>query len=824
MDWTPLVNDGPTLIQHAFETIEQQLLTPRAGFRGSVPLILIVVAGETLEQPSGGIANALEALEAVADAADSAMVRYVVDIRSAFELPLIDGLSAEVGNLLLEDSTAKETTAGERLLGMSTDVRTINARCSNGGSSSTSAGLATLAPAIREVVEGPCVEHTPAPSTDAPTTLPTTVTMTSFTATLTTTTRTTTSATPLVLLCNGVPDQAVCNSVTADNCTDEIIGKDVRAGCPVLCDTCTTSTVVITTTTITTRTCNGQVDGDGCSDVTAADCTDETFGKDVRAGCPVLCDTCTTTTTQTTSTTTPFLCETEIDLIFLIDQSGSTCGDDQMPNEHFDAEYGKKVEEKNFDEATACSDILQEFGHFAEPDGKVPYLGDRVYKHEAQRMFVRSIIDQLKLGSSRSTRVGMVGFAEPEAYSSTNEPKGAINGYRKLLDFSSDRVEIETVLSDTTSAGSTFVHGALEVAKQMFDTAARPTARQVVVVLLDGIPAEFDKNSPSAATALDKTVAALQNQSTVMVVGYGDGNNADTVNRLASDQAASGNKWGFHAEHLETVADVLMEDPHRICTEVSKCTARRADVVFVVERAGAVGGCGADWITDQLIEIANHLKADLSADGVRVAAVVYGGGAPDDVVPFADLTTDPDPFDLLAALAVNAHSNAQGGSIDRAVATARTELLQDNSTNFREHQVPITFVILNAGSLNARFESNAGALAAELALIASKEPDGNAPRVIEYFGLKLNDDDADEGYGADGGDAPACPGIESSFLADLDVAVEGPCPAVAPVCEDDASCQSLEDVLLSNPVLAQNLCSDQHVLATCPAMCGACTT
>jgi hypothetical protein len=88
--------------------------------------------------------------------------------------------------------------------------------------------------------------------------------------------------------------------------------------------------------------------------------------------------------------------------------------------------------------------------------------------------------------------VGLIGFANNQPYEESNFPQGKeINGYRTMLNFTSSQEEFESAVATTTSAGSTYIGGALELAKQQLDRSARPHAHQVVIILLDGEPTEW---------------------------------------------------------------------------------------------------------------------------------------------------------------------------------------------------------------------------------------------------------------------------------------------------------------------------------------------
>jgi hypothetical protein len=101
--------------------------------------------------------------------------------------------------------------------------------------------------------------------------------------------------------------------------------------------------------------------------------------------------------------------------------------------------------------------------------GKVEYFKEKVYKYEAQRRLMRDLVSHFQLGHNGNTRVGLIGFANEEPF----HPTTNLNGYRTLLDFSDDSAQVEAAIATTTSAGDTYLAGALELAKTMFDANAR---------------------------------------------------------------------------------------------------------------------------------------------------------------------------------------------------------------------------------------------------------------------------------------------------------------------------------------------------------------
>ena len=87
-----------------------------------------------------------------------------------------------------------------------------------------------------------------------------------------------------------------------------------------------------------------------------------------------------------------------------------------------------------------------------------------------------------------------------------------------MLDLTSNGTAFEDVLGNTSSAGSTYIAGALGLAKQQLDAQARPFAHQVVVVLLDGQPDEWrlkangEAKYPEYKADLDSALKDLKRQ------------------------------------------------------------------------------------------------------------------------------------------------------------------------------------------------------------------------------------------------------------------------------------------------------------------------
>ena len=97
-------------------------------------------------------------------------------------------------------------------------------------------------------------------------------------------------------------------------------------------------------------------------------------------------------------------CDSMVDLIFINDQSGSTCGDDQLPNAYFSAAY-------SFSLIETCTELKQgcNLGRGCETgDNRVQYKNNRVHKYEAQRRFIMDVTDTFMLNAQKHTRIGMV--------------------------------------------------------------------------------------------------------------------------------------------------------------------------------------------------------------------------------------------------------------------------------------------------------------------------------------------------------------------------------------------------------------------------------
>lgn len=325
---------GPTLIQSAFDYVHTSLLTKDAGFRlYQVPLVFVIVTGETLEQPTGAIASALSKIDADADAAGGSVRRYVADIRQAFQLPAVDDLSLAASVLLLQESYAKEEAAAARLQKMTTEKAVVSARCASPqnlvSSAQLEANLQIVSAGLRDGVLSKCL-----------------------TTTLSTTSTTTTTARG----CNGVPDAAECSSLEVANCFDPVFGETVFATCLGLCPgSCEIAGSV----------CHGKKDPQDCPSVSDL-CTNDVSGQALVLKCPVLCGSCpaetstssstsaTTTTSSTsstirttlltqtstteTATTTTRCSKPKADVIFLVERASkaSPCGADELAEQLLD--------------------------------------------------------------------------------------------------------------------------------------------------------------------------------------------------------------------------------------------------------------------------------------------------------------------------------------------------------------------------------------------------------------------------------------------------------------------------------------------------------
>ena len=272
---------GSTLVQTGFESVQTNLLNSNAGFRGyTVPLVLVIVTGDTLEHPAGAIASVLAKMDDDAAAAGGSMLRYVVDIRQAFQFPALDGLSAAASALLLQESGAKEAAAKSRMEAMSTNRVLIRARCTPHQTPASSAQLKSqlqvAAEDVRDAIFSPC--------------------MTTTTSTTTGTTTTATATTATLPGCNGTPDPAECNDLEVADCFNPVFGANVFATCLRLCPgSCD----------LATSTCHGIEDPLDCPTTDPERyCENSVSGEALKLKCPVLCSSCPADTSTSTSTPT----------------------------------------------------------------------------------------------------------------------------------------------------------------------------------------------------------------------------------------------------------------------------------------------------------------------------------------------------------------------------------------------------------------------------------------------------------------------------------------------------------------------------------------
>merc|ERR1711870_158807 len=109
-------------------------------------------------------------------------------------------------------------------------------------------------------------------------------------------------------LCNGKPDGQGCADYQfSPICAwDGIFGAHLRITCPVVCDSCATTTITTTstatsTTTVTPRTCNGVLDPSDCQEGAQFCMQSDILGEFARKHCPATCGTCESTTTTPSS-------------------------------------------------------------------------------------------------------------------------------------------------------------------------------------------------------------------------------------------------------------------------------------------------------------------------------------------------------------------------------------------------------------------------------------------------------------------------------------------------------------------------------------------
>ena len=191
-----------------------------------------------------------------------------------------------------------------------------------------SPSLGCQAEIVGEVLREACPVRCKTCVTSTSTTTTTATTATTTTTTTTITATTTSSSTSGAPACNGEPQPVACNAYVFETCSDALIGEAVSEKCPVLCQSCvtttatTTTTVTTTTSTTTTTTttqttsststseapsCNGVQQPESCKEYSHGDCSDAIIGSGLVTKCPVMCKACvptTSTVTTTTSTTT----------------------------------------------------------------------------------------------------------------------------------------------------------------------------------------------------------------------------------------------------------------------------------------------------------------------------------------------------------------------------------------------------------------------------------------------------------------------------------------------------------------------------------------
>lgn len=308
MDLSPPPTNGPTLLQNGFKTLRANLLQPEAGFRNyAVPLILIVLTGDSVEHPHGAVSSVLDRLQADADNAGGVLERYVVDVHQPLNRNFLDGIPLAARPELIEQLDQQEEQH-RRMLAEITGgdpSRVFQSACSG---SAAEPAVAAVAKAISETVDilPAAIEEClaaiapPQPPTTTSTVAPPT-------------TATVAASTDTVEHCNGVEDPEDCGVFVVSDCIHPIYGFAVFQHCRVLCPgSCIpdapavttrkpplTTTEVPTTTTTTTATTT-----------TAATTTTNT----------VTTSTTPRTTLSTTTTESPCTVE-QGDVVFLVERS-----------------------------------------------------------------------------------------------------------------------------------------------------------------------------------------------------------------------------------------------------------------------------------------------------------------------------------------------------------------------------------------------------------------------------------------------------------------------------------------------------------------------
>lgn len=222
-------------------------------------------------------------------------------------------------------------------------------------------------------------------------------------------------------------------------------------------------------------------------------------------------------------------CQGMIDLVFLIDESGSTCGPDLESTTYWQNQYG---------DLTCEALCRMPPPDWEEPDGKINYRGQRMYKYQAERQFVKDMIGQFTLGPE-DTMVAIVGFSNDQMASSTR------NGARVISGWSSDAGALDAGLDTTTGVGATYPNRAMGLAEDLLGQ-GRPGAAKFAVILMDGTPS----GGPWQSAA-----DSLKSAATVIAIGYAGGASPSTLNAMATDS-----DHAFSNFELSATADLLAAD------------------------------------------------------------------------------------------------------------------------------------------------------------------------------------------------------------------------------------------------------------------------
>jgi len=221
-------------------------------------------------------------------------------------------------------------------------------------------------------------------------------------------------------------------------------------------------------------------------------------------------------------------CQGMIDLVFLIDESGSTCGPDLESTTYWQNQYG----------GLTCEALCRmPPPDWEEPDGKINYRGQRMYKYQAERQFVKDMIGQFTLGPE-DTMVAIVGFSNDQMASSTR------NGARVISGWSSDAGALEAGLDTTTGVGATYPNRAMGLAEDLLGQ-GRPSAAKFAVILMDGTPS----GGPWQSAA-----DSLKSAATVIAIGYAGGASPPTLSAMATDSEHMFSNFDLSAtaDHLAT--------------------------------------------------------------------------------------------------------------------------------------------------------------------------------------------------------------------------------------------------------------------------------